>query len=996
MRTVRDLASMRTLVRVVLAFALLVSVLVLGLTSGRAATHSLLDSDVPAVVADGHAVLLARHDASAVIRLNIGLELRDQAGLDAYWKAMTTPGNPAYGRHLTKAQYRARFAPSPAAIAAASAWLTAQGLTVTSVTADRLLIHARAPVRTIQRAFGLAINDYRRGARTFYANDRAPTVPPGLHVHWISGLNNANVYSRAVNSVTSKITGIGANGIRKAYDIQQGGSGLTIGLTLWGRPLPQSDFNGYAAATNTTPLVVNQAGDDGINWVQIDGNFAGGASDGEVALDTEVVHGVAPGSHLTYFLGGDSSDGTMEDVLNTAANAGLDVISNSWTCQVGLGCSPDRNQDSIIQMGAMLGTNWFFGTGDSGAIGESFPTSSPYVVAVGGTNLSTDGSGNYAGETVWNLAGAGCGGNNEPWPTWQGGINAPDCIGGRAFPDVSANAGSNMTIFVNGNPGNVQGTSGATPIWAGAVTAWNENNTTSGRPKVPFLGPLIYELAENFHASQDFHDVTSGSNGLPVGPGWDEASGWGSADFNKLANNPTEIHYTGALSADKGETVSLSAEIQEKFVAGDPTHFPRPGAHIYFGVAGEFCDDTADNSGVAQCDVTIQDDPGRYKVIPVFPGDDSWLAVSQTKQFVVNHIPTKFAYTGATTAEWSDQVTLAAELIDDGSPNSFTKGDGIPNEPVQFHVGAESCSTTTGVGGFASCSVKMFETPGTGPYPIHVSFPGDSPIFEPSQDSSHSMIVKKEDDALSYDGATAGIVSEPVTADALLIDPFGGAPIVGKSIHFQLGATDSCDAFTGADGRATCQLTPTQAAGDYALKVSFLGDAFYESISDSSTTFTIQSAQSNTKNVQTKINSLIPGTSNPVKAQLTDAAKKLADALDPGNFTADGSHLVPKKGEHVFDDERDAVAKLLELLNHGSLPAVQVQPLIDKLVLAAESLADTAIADAVAGNGIPQKIAQAKDERAKATTLLGSGNVLGAIDHLKNAWHRAEEALKLL
>src|SRR5262249_33500808 len=147
--------------------------------------------------------------------------------------------------------------------------------------------------------------------------------------------------------------------------------------------------------------------------------------------------------------------------------------------------NPDRNMDQILQMGAMAGTSWFFGSGDNGAIGESYPTSSPYVVAVGGTLLVLDSGGNYLGEKLWGLAGAGCTYKEPPTP-WQNGLD-PNCIGGRAFPDVVANAGAKSDVYVNGDPSVISGTSISTPLWAAFATTWNNNNIANSRPKIGFL-----------------------------------------------------------------------------------------------------------------------------------------------------------------------------------------------------------------------------------------------------------------------------------------------------------------------------------------------------------------------------------------------------------------------------------------------------------------------------------------------------------------------------
>ena len=78
--------------------------------------------------------------------------------------------------------------------------------------------------------------------------------------------------------------------------------GQTIGLTLWGGPVAQSDLNNFATTTGTPALVSGQAGSDGIDWILVNGGSTDQSSQPEEAMDVEYAHGMAPGSHLKYWL----------------------------------------------------------------------------------------------------------------------------------------------------------------------------------------------------------------------------------------------------------------------------------------------------------------------------------------------------------------------------------------------------------------------------------------------------------------------------------------------------------------------------------------------------------------------------------------------------------------------------------------------------------------------------------------------------------------------
>jgi hypothetical protein len=813
-----------------------------GLSAAAAGSRPIRGDTAP-VVAHGQAALHGRRDPNDVLRLNVGLAVRDSAGLDALIKAAGTPGNPQFGHYLTNAQYIASYAPTAAEVQTARAWLESQGLSVTGVSPDNLLVHVQASVRDAERAFGVVVNDYTYQARSFYANDRDPSVPADLDVNWVSGLSNFDVFKPADTCTSPPSGGCSFDGgdLRGAYDIVGNGQGQTIGFTLWGGSLPQSDYTSYATATGTTALTIGQAGDDGLDFIQVDGAGTNAANtDGEIALDTQNAHGVAPGIHETYWLGKNNSNSTMEDVLNVAANSSISIISNSWGSQANP-CSVDSNMESSLQHGAATGKTFFFSTGDGAAsVGCEYPAESQYVVAVGGTALTINDPGDvYGGETAVN-DGGGCL-NSQPRPSWQTGIGTPQSWGtpptncnGRATPDVAAisgfctdgsNCGPGTFIFFDGSASCCfGGTSLAAPLWAAASVLWNKQNAGSGRPGIGFSAPLIYALANDPTTyANDFHDVTSGTNGFAATTGWDEATGWGSADFNKLMNNLADVTYTGPTQANQGDTITLSGSLLDKNASTTLATAALGTLKLSFAADGSNCDANVDSSGNASCNVTISSGPGVYKAIAAYAGDAAYQGGSQTVDFTVLHIPTKISYSGATSGDYNDLVTLSATLIDDGDPTSFERGDGIPGEMLTFHLGGESCTTFTNLSGFASCLVVPHDDPGS--YSVSVSFAGDSPVYNASS-SSTPFTVDSEESTLSYTGPTTAHYHDAFTPSARLTDPDGGAPIAFKTVTFTLGGTESCTANTLANGTVSCTITSSQ-TGTQSLVASFAGDVDY-------------------------------------------------------------------------------------------------------------------------------------------------------------------------
>jgi kumamolisin len=222
---------------------------------------------------------------------------------------------------------------------------------------------------------------------------------------------------------------------------------------------------------------------------------------------------------------------------------------------------------------AALGITVAVASGDSGSSGcadhvppqaltaadkrpqTEWPATSPYVLAVGGTNLTLDASNAIAASGPWNdsayappywrLAGGG-GGRSRlfPRPWWQ-----PPGSRTRTVPDVAAFADVNpgYAIFCSakalGCSGRglafVGGTSASTPLVAGMIALWAQAARERGMPRPGFVAPLLYALAAR--SPQAFVDIAQGTNSLfghrccRAKPGYDLATGLGSPLADQVA-----------------------------------------------------------------------------------------------------------------------------------------------------------------------------------------------------------------------------------------------------------------------------------------------------------------------------------------------------------------------------------------------------------------------------------------------------------------------------
>ena len=198
------------------------------------------------------------------------------------------------------------------------------------------------------------------------------------------------------------------------------------------------------------------------------------------------------------------------------------------------------------------GVTYLASTGDSGAEVE-WPAVSPYVVAVGGTTLSTQPDGTYVGETAWSGSGGGTSSYTAK-PAYQAGFQTGSH---RGVPDVAfdANPATGVPVYdTTGISGWAQygGTSLSAPCWAGLFSLMAHS------------GPawLYSEAAPAAAYSANYHDITTGSNGLPAGPGYDLVTGLGSPKANDLSGATPAIVTTslpnGELTAPYSQTLLVN------------------------------------------------------------------------------------------------------------------------------------------------------------------------------------------------------------------------------------------------------------------------------------------------------------------------------------------------------------------------------------------------------------------------------------------------------
>jgi len=571
------------------------------------------------------ATLVGNLSAQTPMSVDVSIDINRPAK-EAAVKAVYTPGSPTYHQYFTPAVWAQQFSVPDATFTNALSELTAHGLQAHYVSPEHDLIGLAGTAAQVNQTFGVTEVQYRfaNSGPMYFANDRAPTVPAG--VDGVAGLTNIGVAARGARqqaNCTSPPTGTVCTGgleyteLTSVYDLGTSytGAGQRFAEIGDGDVLgPQADLRKYEAERGLPQVPVawkDAANLDHDCFPAEDANCDTGG-EGEWALDVESGSSMAPNlaemdfyfSDVSFLdngngisawandangpLQGSMSEGecetygTTNSTLNIAVADGTDATFTPGFMQLA-----GEGRTQFVSSGDNGGSCDFTLVGVNGVTNElapeaSWPASSPWVTAVGGTVLYTDNTGHRAnfnaspGELAWTHTG-GAPSKVWPEPSWQtqiGTINTPCVVDEneqpvtsptpcRGVPDVTALSGD-ITVVAPNNTGNgfddVEGgaptgcgtggaqpcagsdtedggTSLSSPLWAGI---WGRINSASPNGAGWGFAPVALYAIGNDPAKDvsDFYDVTVGSNGdftaiarNPADPtGWDYVSGLGAPD----------------------------------------------------------------------------------------------------------------------------------------------------------------------------------------------------------------------------------------------------------------------------------------------------------------------------------------------------------------------------------------------------------------------------------------------------------------------------------
>lgn len=524
-----------------------------------------------------------------------------QAALEKLLAAQQDPSSPQFHKWLNPEQFGARFGMAQSDISKVQTWLEQQGLSVDRVARSRNTIRFTGTVGQLEQAFQTEIHYYKSGSETHFAPSTALSVPAAIAptiqaVANLSSFRPRPMHVKPRGAFTSSKSGnnfFAPGDIAVTYDVSPvysaGIDGTGQSITVVGQsaidPKDIENFQSAAGLPKKDPVMVLVPGS---------GSSAVVAGDeGESDLDLEWSGAIAKGATINFVYTGSSTNFNAFDSIQYAILEDIgNIISISYgACETAIQ-KANFSLETTFQQAAAQGQTILASSGDQGstacsgdtngltqaeqdAIAVNYPASSPYVTAVGGTEISktdatsstywsgTSGSDlvtsakQYIPEVVWNdnstqygLSASG-GGASALFakPSWQKGVAGIPNDGKRDLPDVSlysspnlpgylyctsdksdwikasssgpAQAASCNSGFRDGTSGGnyltvAGGTSFAAPIFAGMIALINQKQGWTGGQGL--ANTAFYSLASNASTySSAFHDVTSGNNNCTAG-----------------------------------------------------------------------------------------------------------------------------------------------------------------------------------------------------------------------------------------------------------------------------------------------------------------------------------------------------------------------------------------------------------------------------------------------------------------------------------------------
>lgn len=572
---------------------------------------------IPNTAASGYSQI-SNLSNSTTIPFTVYVPLTNISLINYYSTAISTPGSPLYRHFMTPSRIRTLFTNSKAYQSTLN-YLSAHGFNVVAQSMNSLIV-ATGTVKQIKEYLGLSVGLYSNGKSSYYNAYGTPLIPgvdfyasnltASLFSHPSTMVNQTLINSmRKVTQQVNPLFSIEpypATALQTVYNTtglySEGinGSGQTIGiLDFYGDPYIAQELSYFDSlyglqappALNIIPIgPYNPALGLSTGWA------------GEISLDVEASHTMAPGATIDLYI----ANGNLPLAAPISTIVGDDAV-NSLSQSFSIPESTFANfpapvtyfnvilPDLFYQLGSMEGITFSASTGDAGGSGYSsgplgtpgYPSTSPFVTALGGTTTYLTFNGNAVSsfnQTAWSNYGfvpdfVNYGGSTggismlEPLPWYQQNlprISHGPYPAGRMVPDVSLEASvfPGMVYVFPGNQAGISGgTSEASPLFAGLIALLGQYEGG----KVGLINPALYQLAGNSSVySKAFDPITVGYN-IPwtAGKGYNLVTGLGAINMGALA-----YYFKKMTMTAPPPTLSIQV-IPENSTGGQPFEFPQ-------------------------------------------------------------------------------------------------------------------------------------------------------------------------------------------------------------------------------------------------------------------------------------------------------------------------------------------------------------------------------------------------------------------------------------
>jgi kumamolisin len=463
------------------------------------------------------------------------------------------------------------------------------GLKVIGSSPGARTVELEGTVSQMNRAFDVDLGDYEAAHQGKYrgreGDIRIPAELSGI-VGAVLGLDERQVAKRRparrshARKASSAVSPQRPADLESRYSFPEGGAAnQKIGILEFGGGYWESDLAIYCksiSGRSQPNVAVVPVGLQSLSLEQIKAIENPQQQDNEldasveVNMDVQVVAGLCPAGDILVYFAPFTQKG-WENILQKAVHDpnGPRVISVSWGSAEDSGDFSPAALKAInnkLKTAALVGTTICVASGDDGA-GDSvndgkahcdFPSSSPYVLAVGGTMFPGGGADQgwweKPGARTQNHGGGSSGGGRStvfPTPSWQNVDVVSVRTGqaaGRCIPDVSALSGAPLyDLIFDAQVAPNGGTSASAPLWA-SLLARIAGNLPAGK-QVGFVTPLLYQPGPDGRplGASAMTDVLTGENddlayqdettspaeifkavtGYQAEVGYDAVSGWG-------------------------------------------------------------------------------------------------------------------------------------------------------------------------------------------------------------------------------------------------------------------------------------------------------------------------------------------------------------------------------------------------------------------------------------------------------------------------------------